>query len=144
MIPRTELAAELRDDPAGVGYITPLAAGNHTQLAELLNAPGRSIEVTDVVASAVVAAINWTEFAALYPSGAGLGPTMLQLLLTPGFVKIREPRVRQALGVIFPPTAPTTRAALLALQNRTGSRAEERWGEGAQVSATEIAEALHG
>jgi hypothetical protein len=64
-------------------------------------------------------------------------------VLTPDVITITNANVRTILASIFG-AGSATRTALLALQTRKGSRAEQLFGSGVTVSDNDIAIALRG
>lgn len=85
----------------------------------------------------IVAAIQWNEYVALSADQKSVFLAMTQA----GELDFDNANVRNALAQIFDaPTAPNSRAALIALQKRNGSRAEELFG--ASVSLERVREAL--
>lgn len=110
------LKSELTTDPLSRGY----SGMSDEQAADSLNAPDRSParEFTD--AGTLVAAIVRAEYDAL----ATASKAYLNVVLAVSGPIPMTATFRNNLGAIFG-AATQTRANFLALQNRTGSRAEE-------------------
>ncbi len=133
------LKSELQTDPTTLGYAAAIASGSDNILANLLNAVSQSINInrTTVPNSEIFNAIDATDYAGL----AAAKKTDLQLVLTPDVITITNANVRTILASIFG-AGSATRTALLALQTRKGSRAEQLFGSGVFVTADDIAIAL--
>lgn len=131
------LKSELENDPALLGYGPFIAAGNHTGLAALLNAPKVGVVVGRGVVPAheVVDAIVPGEYASLVAAERDY----LLMVVAGGTVNLGDGQTRAALKVLFG-AGTVTRANLIALADRTGSRAEELgFGE---VSEADVVAAL--
>lgn len=142
------LAAELADDPAGLGYATYVAAGQDGDIEALINAatgPGAgTVTLASVPRDAVL---------------LGLSPALLSIGDKSAEVKDRWGRI---LGVIQAADSLTINASNLAMfglaildglmtqpqaeaiYRRTGSRAEVLFGAGSRVDTSDIAKALRG
>lgn len=134
-----QLKTELQTDPLSLGYGAAIAAGNSTAVAALINQVRPSIQINRRAVSVedFLEAIDPTEY-------AGLTQTQLLrliLLTQQPIVPIRGAQVRQLIRDIFPNGGPT-RNSMVALRTRTGSRAEELFGEGESVSSTDVSVAL--
>lgn len=131
------LLAELQTDPTAIGYAAPLAAGSFSQLVALLNEPraGVSIRRGLVQGSAIINAIAVAEFEAL----TQIQLTRLMVVCSAsGGVDTAGNGTRAILASLF--GAGPSRAALIALSDRSGSRAELLFGQA--VIAADIAAAL--
>ena len=131
------LKAEVQTDPLALGYATPLAAGNHAALADLLNQvrSGISIDLETVQAWAVFNAIVPAEWAAL----SAQEKQRIQIILSMGTVSVKGANTRSAFLAAFA-AGTTTRTNLAALQTRVGSRAEQLFSQ--SVTPADIAQAM--
>src|SRR5512145_415927 len=137
MILYSQLKTELQTDPLGLGYAAPLAAGNHAAVADLLNEVRPTIQIQrDLVPV-------WEVFDAIVPSEWGslstTERTRIQIILTMQQVYVKGTNTRNAFTTAFA-AGTQTRANLIALQNRTGSRAEQLFDQA--VTYSDIATAL--
>ena len=135
------LRAEITGDPTGLGYAAAVARGDDTAVAALLNAPraGVSVQRELVPAHEVFEAIAPPEWAAL----SAAEKQRVQTILSMGTVNVRGAQTRAALAAAFG-AGTATRTALVALQARTGSRAEAVLGAGVGVHEADVARALRG
>jgi hypothetical protein len=130
---RTALASEL-----GLAAYTANAGKDQTQ-ADQMNTPQAGITVRRNVASSreVMSAIAGADFVALAVGGRDY----LIALVSPGEVDLGSDVVRASLTAAFP--AGATRDRLIALADKTpASRAEQLFGIGTTISATDVAMAL--
>ena len=135
-----QLTAEIQNDPAGLGYAAFFdAADEDQQIAGLLNQVRGTISVflPNVSPSAVAAALVKADWDAL---AAGDKQLFASLLAVQSF-DLTSASLRLLFGALFP-AGSTTRANLLAIASRNGSRAEQLWGTGTSVSLTAVAVAL--
>jgi hypothetical protein len=128
------LAAELADDPLGLG----LVAMSDAQAADALNLPRATIAVDRDIAEAyelldATAPADWASLTAAEKQ-------RYQTITGAGRVNLRNPNVRASFLAMFPP-ASATRTALAALQTRQGSRAEQLFGVGVGVDHLDVARA---
>ncbi len=155
-----ELRAEIVNDPESIGYAAPWAAGADTDLAALLNAPGagpvnrREVprgELLEALAGA--GGLGPIYAAAADPLGAAFNVCKAATLVLDdpaGTVDYTRPGTRALVAALGPGTveqpmlgvltAPQL-AALQAVCVKQGSRAEVLWGDGAAVTASDVAEA---
>jgi hypothetical protein len=157
------LRSELQADPAGLGYASHLAAGNHQALADLLNWPrdgvtappvagaptGAAITVRNpsISAADLLEAIDNRDFATS-PNAAHVAwfesitqqRTTIALLNEDG----SNNRVLGNLNRLITSDTQGSRTRLLALATRRGSRAEQLWGPGTVVTIDDIGRALAG
>ena len=135
------LKTELQADPNGLGYAAAIASGSDNILANLLNAVNQNINITRDILKAyeIFDAVDPTDYSGL----TAAKKTDLQLILGMGEVDVLNANTRSLLAGIFG-AGSATRTALLALQNRKGSRAEQLFGRGVFVTAADIAIALRG
>ena len=126
MIDPAALKAELQTDPTALGYAPHIASGNDVALVEMLNAARAGIDIRrDLIPShelfeAIVPA-DWT-------AATAQEKQRIQLVLSMGTVDVRGANTRAAFQAAFG-AGTTTRANLLALLTRPGSRAEALFGE---------------
>lgn len=143
------LATEINSDPAGKGYASPKAVGSDAGIAALLNQAGSGanfqVNTPPITAAQMLRAIDPAEFKAL-PADEKV---QLQILCSSGSIDLQDANTIAILRNIFPaalsggvPAAPTTRAAVIALVKRNGSRAEFRFGAGTLISPSDVAIAL--
>lgn len=131
------LKNELTNDPLAVGY----AGLNDSEAAAAMNdtARARPVERELIASNEVIDAVDGTEWSNL-ASDDLLG---LQILTAREDLKIRGSNVRAILLSIFSPAGQfsATRSNLAVLQTRPGSRSEELFGEGFQVTPSQVADA---
>lgn len=134
MVDLAALRVELQGDPQHLGY-----AGGDNEVAAKLNAPSTAIAIDRGVIDGreVVSATTPAEFLALSGSQQNL---YLALTGASGGVDSANALVRQAFSTIFGSTT-ATRAALVALLTRPGSRAEKLWGAGTIVDDALVGQA---
>jgi hypothetical protein len=139
MIDYIQLKSELQEDPTSQGYATPLAAGDHVAVAALLNEVDAGIQIdrTQIARREVMEAIVWSEF----EGATATKRDTVKTLMTLDNFNVNAQNVKDGfLGVFGAGTG--TRTNLTAMLNRPGSRAEQLFGEGAQITHTDIAIAL--
>lgn len=119
------LSAEIANDPAGIGYADSVGAGDNAAIVDLLNEVRAEIQVdretveSHEVYEAMVPA-EWTALSAAEKQ-------RVQTVLSMGRVNVQGTNTRASLAAAFGP-ATVTRANLLAMQQRDGSRAEQLFG----------------
>lgn len=151
------LRTELQTDPAALGYAALVASGNDAGLASLLNAPRAGIAVrrADISTQELAEAILVTDFTALpaNPTAAQLSSERRYLAWLTGLLAGSAVRLLNDDGTDTPVVANLkaifaagtgTHTRLVALASRQGSRAEQLWGRGATVGASDVAAALRG
>jgi len=135
------LAAEINSGPLA-GTLAPLvAAGNDAAVAEALNAVSASHQVTRKLVESyeIVNATDPAEWASL----TAQEKQRSQTLVGAGRVDLSNANVRSSFASMFAGAGgANTRAAIIALQTRDGSRAESVVGQ--NVSAADVARALRG
>ena len=138
---RTALNTELTTDPAVLGYAVHVAAQAHAHLASMLTdlaIHSATVDVTTVSVVDVQCAVVGSEWAALTTNQLLLWQTILQLQEgIPTFHANMKAQIQEIWGV-----GTTTRANLAALQTKTGTRAEELWGDGSRITPSNVADAL--
>jgi hypothetical protein len=130
------LKNEFINDPKGYGYSSYWNNGQDWKLAELINQVRDSIRIDRerVFAYEVFEAIVPEEWSAL---SAG-EKQRIQTILSMGEVLTKGPNTRAAFQAAFA-AGTTTRANLVALLTRSGSRAEELFGARTFVSWDDVA-----
>ena len=133
----TALKSELQTDPTALGYSAHVAAGRTAALADLLNAlnPAISVFRHSIPTWEIVANTAKPEYDALLPGDKQL----YQILVSTGTVDVSDSRIRAMFAGIFG-VGTTTRANLITMASRSGSRAEQLFG--VSVSHTDCAKAL--
>lgn len=141
-----QLKTELQTDPAGLGYAGPFAAGDNTTCAAILNEVRQSITIRrrDISPQEVLEVIDNRDFIAT-PNAAHVAwfesvtqLSMLRLVNDDG----TDTRVLGNLRRILDnPGAQNSRARLLDIANRAGSRAERLFGADTRVTNEDIAKA---
>ncbi len=131
------LKSELTTDPTGIGYAAAWANGTDWQLRDLLNAIQPSITVFrgTIDGREIVAATTPSEFLTLTTAQQNL---YIAICSASGGVDTSSNLVRSAFAAMFGANT-STRAALVAIASRNGSRAEQIFG--AAVALTDIAAA---
>lgn len=138
------LKAEINTDPATMGYAAPLAAKNDGVLAGLLNnlalgtSKGLTVQVEQVNAALLQGAVVAAEFIALTQPQRDLWQCILIAAQTG--VPVRNPGLRLQLIAIWG-VGTATRTALVAMQARPCTRAEFLFGDGVQVTVSDVAQA---
>ena len=133
------LKNELTIDPAALGYAAMIAAGNHNALATTLNLVRAGIAINRTIVPAYEI-INATD-AAEWTSATAAEKQRYQTIVGAGQVDLSNANVRAMFQAMFG-AGTTTRAALMALLTRTGSRGEQLFGAGTVVTHVDILEAL--
>lgn len=130
------LKIEILTDPAIIPLIT---AGNHVAAADALNVirPALTIRRDIIPAYELFEAINAGEYSGLTATER----QRLQTILGMGQVNLKGDNTRASLAVMFGPGT-LTRAAIIALIDRQGSRAEQLFGSGTRITPADIALAL--
>lgn len=135
-----QLAAEINTDSTGLGLVALKTAGSDQAIADALNlvrATITGINRNDISAKELMAAVVLTEYTALTQASRDLW----QALLTIAPLDANDTQTRTTVGAIFG-AGTATRTNLQALASRTGSRAEQLWGTGTQVTALDVSRAL--
>ena len=131
------LKAELLTDPNGYGYMA--TGGDQTAKADAINLPRVAITVARGVVPSyeVVAATAPAEWALLTDQEQA----RYTMIVNAGVVDTTSANIIASFAAMFP-AGSATRANLLALASRTGSRAEQLFGVGVAVSAVDVGKAL--
>ena len=136
------LKAEILTDPTGRGYAAAYNAGADNAVADLLNTivAGNLVFRNDVRSEEIWEAIDATDFNSL----TALALQRLGLILsqagTRGQLDVRGTNLRAMLSGIFLPGS-STRASLVAISRRDGSRGETLFGYGAHISTDDVSRA---
>ena len=140
-IDKAALKSELLTDPTGLGYAAQIALGSYQGCADLLNQPRGSITVLrpDVRGTDVFGSIVIGEYDALTASRRDF----VNLLIAMSAVDATNATIRANVLAIFG-AGTTTRANFAALAQRIGSRAEQLFGTGIQVTHADVGYALRG
>lgn len=130
MIDHAQLKTEIETDPQGLGYAPHVASGNDVALAAMLNEIRPSISINrDLIPSHEI-------FEAIVPSewsaASAQEKQRVQLILSMGMVDVRGQNTKDAFLAAFG-GGTTTRANLIALVNRQGSRAEQLFGQAVSI-----------
>lgn len=130
------LATEINTDPQGYGY----SLTDNALTRDLLNELRVAIRIDREVIPAyeVIDALNPGE----WESATAQEKQRIALIVSAGEVNVQSANTRAAFGAAFD-GGTTTRANLIALQTRDGSRVEELFGAGERVSSSIVAEAIH-
>lgn len=128
------LKTEFTNDPKAMGY-SGLTSSACADKLNLVGASGETLPDRKLVNSQeVMGAIDTTEWGSIFSTLTAAQKEWFDDLVAGGTVDASNGRIRTGLGAMFPnATAPTTRAALLALINRSCSRAEILFGAGTVV-----------
>lgn len=137
----TALANEINTDPTSIGYAPLVTSGDDAGIAALLNQvrAGTSITKSYIPLEDVLAAIVKTEFDSLTTANK----TVVDQFCRGTRIKSGEANMRTTMAALFG-SGTTTRANLIALSTRTGSRAEVLFGENTLISHADVARALRG
>lgn len=142
------LATELTTDPLALGYAALISPGDghgsrDQSIADVLNLPRAGapyVQKRDSIpAREFFEAINATEFSAL--TTVQLMRLSLIMQTYQGTLNPSGSNLRGILADIFPPGG-QTRAALVAMVDRQGSRAEVLFGPGTVIRHEDVAKAL--
>lgn len=133
------LKDEIQTDPLTLGYAPNVTAGNHVAIADALNLVRDTIFVKQgiIPTHQLFEAITTADFTAL----TNAGERRLAMILTMVQVNTAGDNTRAHLLQLFPGATPT-HANLIALFDRKGSRAEQLFGAGANITPADVALAL--
>lgn len=138
----SELASEIEDDPQGLDYKE--ANGDWKAddvIADLLNDPSvysATVWRTSVPMSDIFGAIDWSDLA-----GVSTGEKLMFMTITQTDVLDADsPNIRDAFADIFP-SGSTSLSNLQSLVQKQGSRAEELWGDGTEITAGDVGRAAN-
>lgn len=147
-VQRAALTAELTNDPRAYGYAPDVAAGSIAFLVTKLNLPRPVGSVGHPVTGITVRrgirtgidVMNCIELTAFEALTVGRQQYIIALVTPVEGVDLSDDTIRANLLACFP--ASPTRTALIAAADRIGSRAEELFGTGADITSTDVAHAL--
>lgn len=136
MISYTSLKAEILADPVALGYATLWSSGQDFKLAELMNTVQSNLTVHSglIQSYLLVNAVLPSDWTGTTP----IERSRFQSMVAAGQVDTANANVRTALTALFP-LGTSSRSALLSLTTRTGSRAEQLFGQ--PVTSNDIAQA---
>lgn len=149
-----QLKAELQNDPTALGYAAKYESNDPQGAADLLNAVRQTISVkrSDVMASEILEAIDIRDL--VYP-GTGQLPAASQPLANAWMESIlqltrcrlakddgTDTTVLKNLKLLLTATGQGSKDRIVALSLRTGSRAEQLFGAGTAITASDVANAL--
>jgi hypothetical protein len=140
-----QLTTEINSDPTAIGYAAFVQAHDRPGLAAAMSLAraGITVKRNDVMSNEVIAAVDSRDFVTT-PNAAHVG--FIQALLAKGAplqFQDSDGNDTKILGnikrlLVADDATHTSRAALNALANRTGSRAEQLWGTGTVITETDI------
>jgi hypothetical protein len=135
------LRTEIQTDPTSRGYAPFVATGSDNGVADLLNVAivNNKVDTMRVSTDAFVNCVVYTEFIALTTQQRD----WLKFITGPNVIDMNKTTIKTGLTTIFG-AATTTRANVIAAQQRDGSRAETLFGVGVYISAEDVATALRG
>ena len=142
-----ELAAEITSDPNGYGLVALRDAGNDQGISDALNlvrtgangGPAITVNRGTISTQELVEAVVQSEM----PTNASQRDWLIMLASGTRVRVDTGSTARAGLLAIFG-AATTTRANLTAVSSRPGSRAEQLFGVGTQITNADVATALRG
>ena len=141
MLTLSALRTELLTDPTGIGYSTAVTQGDHNTLVTLVNreAASYAVSIGTVAAIDLQSVVVASEYAVISGGQRDLWNAILAAAVNG--VPISNTVIRGQVAQVWS-AGTTTRTNLLALDTRTGTRAEVLFGEGVRVTATDVQKAL--
>jgi hypothetical protein len=142
-----EIANEIANDPKSYGYAPFAAVNNDGAIAALLNGPSNttptpSVWFSNVSAKALFACIVWSEVAAFTAPKWEAINTLFTVAAATGGVDATNPLVRSFFVGAFSGATDTIANMTAISKVASPTRAEELWGAGTSISATDVARAL--
>jgi hypothetical protein len=136
------LAAEITADPLGLGYAA--LAGQDQQRANLINSttgPGAAlVALTSVPVQALIKAVQSNaDWDLLTAAGPTFNSFQLLALISP--LDCTNPQITAILSHVITGFSQTTKTAIAGAATKIGSRAENLFGVGTVVLASDIAKA---
>ena len=133
-----ELATELTNDPASLGYATELTSGNNNGLVAKLNLVRDTITVDkkEIQPAEAQSAVVGSEFVSL----SDVAQRAWQCIVGLPAIPVANANIRAQIAAIWG-AGTSTRTNLLELQTLKGSRAEALWGEAVSVSLQNVRDA---
>jgi len=145
MIDLAVLKTEINTDPTGLGLPALVTAGNHTEIARLLNEVKASIQVDNFVSAfdieEAVDPADWPTPSNVQWKRDLWRDVLLSISSEVGEINANATNLKAKVQLVFDP-ATSTRTNLAALQTRDGSRIQELFGSDEQVSHGTVSEAL--
>lgn len=135
------LRTELLTDPTGIGYSTAVTRADHNTLVDQVNrfAVSYAVSMGTVTSIAMQTAVVPGEYGVLSNGQRDLWNAVLVAAVNG--VPISNTVIRTQVAFVWS-AGTTTRANLLALDTRSGTRAEVLFGEGVRVTSTDVQKAL--
>lgn len=135
------LRTEILTDPRGLGYSTGVTRGDHNLISDLLNtrAASHSVSIGTIFSIDMQQAVVAAEYAVISGGQRDLWNAIITTAVNG--VQISNTILRTQVAFVWS-AATTTRANLLALDTRTGSRAEVLFGEGTFIGAAQVGKSL--
>lgn len=133
----TALRSEIENDPNSRGYAQYRTSGADNQIVALLNAVlvGNKINTGLIQSYLFGGLIVGSEYTAKTVSQQNY----IQMLMVAPYIDINNANIAAGLSAIFP--SGTSRANIIAAQQRDGSRAETLFGAGTFISDSDVARA---
>lgn len=136
------LTSELTVDPVALGFAPLVAVGDHSGLVSLLNAErsgAPAVWLDEVPAYQIRTRITLADYGVLTTANRNY----LAFLLGGEAVDFSVAALRADLSAMFPQAStPTSRAAILAIVQKTPTRGEELFGVGTVITLADVAAAL--
>ena len=139
------LAAEITNDPQGIGYKNPDTTWKGDQeIADLLNDPANGGQITRklIQPKEIFDSIPYAEYSAYPAAKREWLDTVLELVGGEGVIDANDSVVNANLLAVFP-AGSAARTNILAKIQRQGSRAEVLWGEGRIITASNVGHAAN-
>ncbi len=135
------LRTELLTDPRGLGYSAGISIGDHNRVSDLLNtsAASHSVSIGTIYALDMQQSVVPGEYAVISAGQRDLWGAIVATSING--IAISNTVIRNQVAFVWS-AGTTTRSNLLALDTRSGSRAEVLFGEGTVVFSTEVGKAL--
>ena len=143
------LKDEIENDPETLAYKNSAASGDWKDdqvIADIINTQDRSVNNQDVDTGDIRGSVTFDAFDGLSPAEQA----WFQWLTQNGVIPVNDETLQQLAGI---PTATgsiwqaadrtAANAAMTAIMQFTGSRAEELWGKGRTVSAGDVGRAFN-
>ena len=140
------LKAEIENDPLAIGYKNGADWKADQEIADLLNAVGYTVNHATVETGDIRASVTFEGFDGLVTAEQA----WFEWLTQNGVIPVNEEILQQLAGI---PTANSSiwasaertemNAAMTALMQFQGSRAEVLWGEGTNITASQVGAAAN-
>lgn len=138
-----QLKTELQSDPKGLGYAAPIAAGDDTAVAALVNSTYAGVGTvwrSSVPVADFLAALVWSEVSTFTQTQW----EAFSVMLIPLRIDASQVNVRNFFAGLFTGKTVTLQNLTAAAKVTAPSRAQELWGDTAVVSVADIGYALRG